>query len=98
MDDAMLQFDPLNITGTLIFKIGSLLIPAAWTSVFISVYLLKNRIIHFYINSNMTQVEFFLHWNQQVTFCPSSVSHTSDSTSTASSSCCHPSDAWSHLE
>ena len=29
MDDAMLQFDPLNITGTLIFKIGSLLIPAA---------------------------------------------------------------------
>ena len=58
MDDAVLQFDPLNITDTLIFKIGSLLIPAAWTSVFISVYLLKNRINHFYINSNMTKLSF----------------------------------------
>ena len=46
----------------------------------------------------MKAVEFFQHWNQQATSCPSPVSLRSDSSSEANYSCFHRSDAWSHLE
>ena len=69
-------------------------------------YFLKNKPIHFHINSTCVKqnwsgktklAEFFQHWNQQATSCPSPKCR-SDSSSESNSSCCHISDAWSYLE
>ena len=68
---------------------------------------IKNRPIHFHINSTSairlikkSLVEIFQHWNQQATSiqCIYTVSPISDSSTEASSCCCHISDAEPHVE
>ena len=66
---------------------------------------LKNRPIHFYINSTsvirpvkQNKSSFSSIGINKPLSCPSPLSCRSDSSSEANSSCCHRSNTWSHLE
>ena len=68
-------------------------------------FFLKNWPIHFHINSTSVirpikwkPVEFSQHWHQPAFSCPSSQCLIDEIQVQANSSCCHKSDAWSHLE